>query len=569
MTERKYIRGFLVLFALVQAWACRFYVDPDGVNYLDAARAYVNHDWALAFNGWWSPLYSWLLALALFVFRPTPQMESTVLHAVNFVIFVGALWSFEFFVREAVGEAPNTSSGMPVGEMSGLSTRLLWLLGYALFGFSTLFLISVRLDTPDLCVACLVFLAAGLVLRIRSRPEQFGAYVELAVVLAVSYYAKSVMFPLGFVFFFAAAGGKPVSSKRLINVLASVCLFLALTAPFVRLLSIRAGRLTFGDIGRMSYAMYVDGVPDPVRWQVGVPGTGYPVHQMTTSNTSPVVYSCARPFPTTYPPWYDGSYWYAGMSPHFTWRGQLRVLQQNLGVYYLIFSTRREFIVGFLAVALFCGSFRVVSSGILEKWPVWIPAVVPFVLYMFVHVESRFVGAFFTLLWMALFLGLRQGCQGLPSRFANGIIFAITVMVAITCVTAAAGDVKQIVSANPNEEWQAAQALQNAGFSEGDRVGIIGHTNVADYWAHLAGLSISAEIAQEDAPIFWQAPTDEKSRIVDEFYNTGARAIVTRLAPPPNAAGWTRLGQSPYYALFLTKQESARSAPATQTTSAR
>ncbi len=37
---------------LWQAWANRFYIEPDGVNYLDIANAYLRHDWRNAVNAY-------------------------------------------------------------------------------------------------------------------------------------------------------------------------------------------------------------------------------------------------------------------------------------------------------------------------------------------------------------------------------------------------------------------------------------------------------------------------------------------------------------------------------------
>ena len=43
---------------------------PDGVSYLDVVDKYLQQDWAWAINIYWSPLYSWLLAGALYLIRP-------------------------------------------------------------------------------------------------------------------------------------------------------------------------------------------------------------------------------------------------------------------------------------------------------------------------------------------------------------------------------------------------------------------------------------------------------------------------------------------------------------------
>ena len=67
----------ILVLGFLQAWAGRFYIEHDGVNYLDVANAYARRDWRHAINGYWSPLYSWLLAIVEIVFRPSPYRQST------------------------------------------------------------------------------------------------------------------------------------------------------------------------------------------------------------------------------------------------------------------------------------------------------------------------------------------------------------------------------------------------------------------------------------------------------------------------------------------------------------
>jgi hypothetical protein len=101
------IRGIFWLVTIcagfLQAWASRFWISPDGINYLDIASAYLRGDWNHAVNAYWSPLFSWLLALCFWVFRPSPYWESTLLHLLNFVGLLLALRSFEFFSSLSYG----------------------------------------------------------------------------------------------------------------------------------------------------------------------------------------------------------------------------------------------------------------------------------------------------------------------------------------------------------------------------------------------------------------------------------------------------------------------------------
>src|SRR5882724_1399394 len=102
---------FAVTVELTQIWANRFSIDPDGVNYLDVANAYLRHDWRNAISAHWSPLWSWLLGGALWLFRPSPYWESTLVHLVNFVIYLLALLCFAFFLNELMALRLNETNG--------------------------------------------------------------------------------------------------------------------------------------------------------------------------------------------------------------------------------------------------------------------------------------------------------------------------------------------------------------------------------------------------------------------------------------------------------------------------
>jgi hypothetical protein len=163
--ERKpwlpWLEGLLLFSAIlagaIHAWSSRNYMNPDGISYLDIGDAYFRGDWATAINAYWSPFYSWLLGAALFVARPSPYWEFTVVHAVNFVIYLFALGCFSFLLREVIraSQPPASAAHAPLPEWAMLTV------GYAVFVWSVVKLVSVELVTPDLCVAAWVYLAAG------------------------------------------------------------------------------------------------------------------------------------------------------------------------------------------------------------------------------------------------------------------------------------------------------------------------------------------------------------------------------------------------------------------------
>src|SRR5437870_3181683 len=67
-----------VLLCGLHAYAARHTMNPDGFSYLDLADAWRRGAWGEAVNAYWSPLYSWLIAAVLAVFRPTPFWECAV-----------------------------------------------------------------------------------------------------------------------------------------------------------------------------------------------------------------------------------------------------------------------------------------------------------------------------------------------------------------------------------------------------------------------------------------------------------------------------------------------------------
>src|SRR5258708_5510774 len=71
----------------------------DLISYLDVADAYVHHEWSTAINGYWSPLYSWILALGLSLARPPAHWEFAMVRIVHLVIYLLTLSSFEVFLR--------------------------------------------------------------------------------------------------------------------------------------------------------------------------------------------------------------------------------------------------------------------------------------------------------------------------------------------------------------------------------------------------------------------------------------------------------------------------------------
>jgi len=531
-----------------QAWGNRFYIEPDGLNYLDISYAYLHRDWPNAINAYWSPLYSWILAAAIGVTRIPLSLESTLLHVVNFLLYLFALACFAFFFDELTEwRAANSNS-----QSNGPAQNFAWFIwGYTVFAYCELELIGVGMDTPDILVSALFFLAAALLFRMRRGEVGWFLYAAFGAVLALAYLAKAVMFPIAFVFLFCAFFAGNLGLRRLPRASFALVVFILISGPWLFFLSNAKHRFTFGDTGRLNYAFYVNGLVNLPHWHGEIAGAGLPLHATRRINDLPPVDEFAVPVVGTYPPWYDPTYWYEGVLPHFEARGQLRILLQNWGEYFRVLSAQRSIVVGFLVLLLFASDKLVFLRNLRALWAVWLPAFATFSLYSLVHVETRFVGAAVVISWGCLFASTVLPQSEYSLRVWRAVLLAVTLILGVTIIRETAGDLVHGFSAN-NLPWQVATELKKYGLQPGERVAILGHGPSSDYWAHLAQVRIVADLSEENLPAFWDASDVTRARIFDSLARTGASFVVTRFRPPASQiSGWHTLGATGFYALPL------------------
>ena len=72
---RRIFRILALGFSTPQTIAALDTINADRRSYLEVARAYVRHDWAMAANSYWGPPYSWILAPFLAVLKPSLRHE--------------------------------------------------------------------------------------------------------------------------------------------------------------------------------------------------------------------------------------------------------------------------------------------------------------------------------------------------------------------------------------------------------------------------------------------------------------------------------------------------------------
>jgi hypothetical protein len=537
--------SFAFVAGILQAWSYRFYIEPDGVNYLDVAAAYLRGDWSHAVNGYWSPLYSWLFVLIASLFHPSAYWESTFLHLLNFIFYLLALLSFEFFFRRLTSllEAryPNTVGDEKLPEWAW------WVLGYTAFLLAALRLLTLGSDTPDMVLAVFLFLSAGLLIDLANRQVSVMRYFWLGLALGVAYLTKSVMFPLSFVYMLTAAfacGGMKRPDAR---VLAALAAFALVSCPWIVVLSRAKGHLTFGETGKVAYLNEVKHYPTGISETSAVPPQKL-LHPVTLLFDNPTVYEYTEPLTATFPPWYDASYWYEGATIHFDVRQQFQALARGIGSYFRILSLEKEWIAGWLALAIFAGDWRGIAKRFFNLRFLWFPSLVMLMLYALVLVEPRYVAVAMATLWIATFAALPW--SRITPRFGVAVVVAIAVTTGVSLVREVAPDLAASLHPAPHIQWLVSERLKEANLVPGDRMAVLGHTTIADYWAHLAGSRIVADVPLASVHSYWMASPEKRAKIHSTLGALGVRGVVSASRPEVET-GWQPLGETGYFIQIL------------------
>ncbi len=493
------IEGAYWLLALtlgaIQAWIFRYQPSsPDAVSYLDIADAYLHGHWAQGLNGYWNPLYSWLLAATLGVTRPSGQWEYPAAKALDFAIYVSALLSFRWFLRQL----RTASRVWGARESSEVIPDWMWIVvGYTLFIWSSIRWIRVTSNTPDMLGAALAYLSWGLFFRlqVRERPRD---YWTLGAALALGYYARTPMLVVGAAFLVSMALQSERAGRRT-GVVTAASVLLLLTLPFIMALSLSRGRLTIGDNARLNHAWLANPgryvIPD-TNWQGGPTGYGTPRHPTRQVWNAPPTFEFATPIGGTYPPWTDPSYWYEGLTYHFSRAAEWTALKDNLLVYYGLFF--KWLVISGAAALLIIGDARATFRAVWRNAAAWVPPVVGLATYLIANdlrVQRlpaqpwmRYVAIHIMLLSMVLAscLRLRLGVSSISRRIAGATAVAVSVFLLATLIVderrelANPFDPRIYVASPP---WEQMRFLEQAGIAPGSRIAIIGEKSRHVYWA--------------------------------------------------------------------------------------
>ena len=186
---------------------------------------------------------------------------------------------------------------------------------------------------------------------------------------------------------------------------AALVAFSLVASPFMVAL-FEKGRFTYGDVGKLVYAWFVNDVTKYAHWQGKAPGRGVPVHPDCRNPRTSRRIRVRHADRGTHPVWYDPTYWHEGLETHFDPKKQVRALIDAARVYWELSLSASAPLLA-ICVLLSLGSTKDLFQRLGRQWYLLGTGIVPFAMFAVLHTETRFVGAFSVMIFLGLLLAVR------------------------------------------------------------------------------------------------------------------------------------------------------------------
>ncbi len=571
----------------LEGWYGRGELFGDDISYLDVANMLRAGQWKAALSPLWSIGYPALLTFVRTLFPTDIRGEMRAVFCLNLLISMASYFAFLWLLDEILSFERWRSGITKIAERAQASPLILVA---ATFAFLTAAIGWARVSSigPDLLVAGLFFAASALMLRLMQRPQTLAAGA-LASVLAVGFLAKAFFLMLAAIFLRMLLSACRRDGRYRPFLIAGI-LFPLLIAPYVIGLSWAWGHPTLGEAGALNYAYHVNGLPHWMGWQgpaVGGIGNsspdgtdlGTPIHPVRLLRTNPAVFAFGEPFHVTYPPQFNLPYWYQGYRHFISARNTARAVFLNLRGTAGVLSEDAGFVVAvLLCVGLVFWSQpdrRAFLRRSLATWPWTLPSLLGLALYLFVHVEARYIAGFLAVLALVPFVALDTWVVTPPSKsraarpFAKHLRLAMLVLLVFggsaSLFTHLRGSLEQFIHRTPVQtegEWRVARFLTAAGLRPGDKVADVSAGNdIRCAWAYGARLHIVAAIGNDaynspgqrlaDLHRFFDDPATQRD-VLALFRQQGAVAVVAPSLPfTTTDPGWRPIPGTSAWVLLL------------------
>ena len=269
------------------------------------------------------------------------------------------------------------------------------------------------------------------------------------------------------------------------------------------------------------------------------------------------MYEYGSPIAGTYPPWYDPSYWYAGVHTYFNVNQQLAAVIRNvrrLGGVLWRYPGGVVVLLCFYGTIFLCGEYN--STRFRSLLFLFWPSLATIGTYLLVAVRPRYIAPFLVLLLVSFLIGALPSDSSYASRtkrWVTAVLPIATVWVAVGPIVDTFHLVRQLQTGQEiNHAWAIAQAVQKAGVPAGSPVATIG-AEFFPFWARTAQDRVVSEVYDPERFQVWTTKgypehilvsAAQWPQVLKAFRSTGAKAIVTSqtsLAPSILMNGWNKV----------------------------
>lgn len=521
----------MIALAAVQAFAYRFDAySSDDCSYLDQAMFWSKADWTNAINGYWSPLYPFILGMAIKLFNPALSDQLFMARIVNMILLVGLMFSFDFFLKQFIDfyndrfKQHDIQDKQGVGEETDdrlLITKSQWqAIGGCLFAWLFLSVGAVNQTTPDYLVATSMFAATAIVLQIYKAPALWR-FALLGAVLGLGYLSKASMIPTAVTLVMLAAVqsfprhsidlGVSQSnesqrtdrklcdfslSKRLCGFAIAFVVMVAVSAPYVQTLAEKKGRFEISSSAGLNYMILIACKYRPLGPNGSDVIEGCP-HPIQTLSQEPNLAFFDRDLDVTYPPWFDPSYFADGLKVVIDPAASVVSMITNMVALYVLFGW--QITLAWLSGWLVSRRFVLKPNEILEASVIWLPSIITIIGIACVinlvigWTTQRYFPPMVILLYLTYFAisNFRNNERDRKAlKTSIGIVCGASL---ILLISRCAGDITRLLEPPRHDSLQLASALLGAGLSPDDKVAMIGDEGVE--WARLGQLKIVAQVS--------------------------------------------------------------------------
>jgi hypothetical protein len=386
-----------IILAFVQAWVYRYYVSADAISYLDMADGVLpGQDWHRLINGVWSPLYPFLLGMFRKLFGISPSHEIVAAHFLNVAFFVFAFICFEVLIANL--QKKMQPFWAPMSLPAALPSNACIALLYSMFLWASLNVITVSNLRPDMLMSGFLYLAAAKLVMLYGERGIWNDYLVLGVVLGIGFLAKEPMLPIGILILILSIFLVQNKASGIARAATSLAVVLAIGCLYFLPLSLSRGHFTLGESGPYNYLVHVDRAGPGQGWYLENPGQGVGTFHnppLQISQTPPV-YAFGEQKLVTHPLRFDPAIWMLGVRPRLALKRQLGETYLNL---IELGKPFRQLLPVLLVAVLFGLSVprAEISERLKTAWPLAALAIAGCAMYVLVHVEGRYIGAFVVL----------------------------------------------------------------------------------------------------------------------------------------------------------------------------